>query len=170
MFQQINNWCTNKHYNFIVFHNDKTTMTRNYQTGPMHAQCTTFSRPNDKERKRDFDLDDWPLSAGETPLARHSPPNLLWKILLPSGVAVALFVISMPAACPSKMRLCRSTGWLWLLMSTPACALRKMSFFSRTPAHTHHSTRVCHSDITFSSCRSQISKTLGQVQTPKNQI
>lgn len=51
-----------------------------------------------------------PFCLGWTPLARHSPPNLLLKILFPSNVAVALFVISTPAALPSKIRLRRNMG------------------------------------------------------------
>uniref|UniRef100_A0A6B0U8P5 Putative secreted protein n=1 Tax=Ixodes ricinus TaxID=34613 RepID=A0A6B0U8P5_IXORI len=70
---------------------------------------------------------------GCTPLARQRPPKRLLKIWLNSRVAVALLVISTPAASPSKMRLRRSTGWLCVEMSTPAWALRKMSFSSSTP-------------------------------------
>ncbi len=75
-----------------------------------------------------------PLRLGATPLARQRPPNLLLKMRLPSSVAVAPLVISMPAAWPSKMRLRRSTGCDCVLTRTPACAFRKMSFSSRIPA------------------------------------
>lgn len=74
-----------------------------------------------------------PLTIGCTPLARHKPPNLLLKIWLNSKVAVALFVISTPAAKPSKIRLRLSIGCDWVDINTPACALRKMSFSSSMP-------------------------------------
>lgn len=38
-----------------------------------------------------------------------------------------------PAAKPSKMRFLRRIGWLLVLISTPACAFRKMSFSSSRP-------------------------------------
>lgn len=82
-------------------------------------------------------MGDWsraiPLRTGNTPLAKQRPPNLLLKTLLFSNVAEALLVISTPAAWPSKIRFFRRVGWLWLLMRTPAWALRKMSFSSNTP-------------------------------------
>ena len=77
-----------------------------------------------------------PFKMGATPLAKHSPPNLLLKTLLASSVAEAPFVISMPAAMPSKIRFRRRTGWLCVLINTPACAFRKMSFSSRIPDDT----------------------------------
>lgn len=51
-----------------------------------------------------------PFCFGWTPLARQSPPNLLLNILFPSNVAVALFVISIPAAFPSNIRFLRNDG------------------------------------------------------------
>lgn len=74
-----------------------------------------------------------PFCLGWTPLARHNPPNLLLKILFPSNVAVALFVISTPAAFPSKIRLRRNMGWLLVLIKTPAWAFLNISFSSRIP-------------------------------------
>lgn len=38
-----------------------------------------------------------------------------------------------PAAKPSKILFFRSTGWLLVLISTPACAFLKMSFSSSKP-------------------------------------
>lgn len=118
-----------------------------------------------------------------TPDARNNPPKRLLKIWLPSRVAVAWLVISIPsnnnnktvhitellvpiskAYCTSLRRVClhiyrvclntglqpvcrydppaakpsnilffRSTGWLLVLMSTPAWAFLKMSFSSNKP-------------------------------------
>lgn len=74
-----------------------------------------------------------PLVVGCTPLAKHKPPNRLLNIWLLSSVAVALLVISTPAASPSKIRFLLNTGWDCVEMSTPACALRNISFSSRIP-------------------------------------
>ena len=88
-----------------------------------------------------------PFNVGLTPLARHKPPNLLLNILFVSRVAVALFVISMPAACPSNILLPRKIGWLWVLINTPAWAFRKMSFSSRIPGNVY--TLLWHLNIFF---------------------
>ena len=74
-----------------------------------------------------------PFITGFTPLATDSPLNLLLNTLLPSRWAVALFVISTPAACPSKIRLRRNVGLLDVLINNPLCALRNMSFSSKIP-------------------------------------
>lgn len=74
-----------------------------------------------------------PLQIGVTPDARHNPPNRLLKIWLNSNVAVALLVISMPAASPSKIRFRRRIGCDCVEIKTPACALRKISFSSKIP-------------------------------------
>lgn len=76
---------------------------------------------------------DEPLQIGVTPDARQSPPNLLLKIWLNSNVAVALFVISMPAARPSNIRFRRRIGCDCVEIRTPACALRNISFSSKMP-------------------------------------
>ena len=74
-----------------------------------------------------------PVSIGWTPLARQSPPKRLLNIWFSSNVAVALFVISTPAASPSNIRFRLRIGWLCVDIRTPACALRKMSFSSKIP-------------------------------------
>lgn len=74
-----------------------------------------------------------PRMMGWTPLAKHKPPNLLLNIWLFSKVAVALFVISTPAASPSKIRLRLSTGCDCVDIKTPAWVFRKMSFSSSIP-------------------------------------
>lgn len=74
-----------------------------------------------------------PLQVGVTPEARHRPPKRLLNIWLSSNVAVALLVISIPAASPSKIRFLLRMGWDWVEIRTPAWALRKMSFSSKMP-------------------------------------
>ena len=74
-----------------------------------------------------------PLIVGCTPLAKHKPPNLFLKIWLNSNVAVALLVISTPAASPSNIRFLLSTGWDCVDIRTPACAFLNISFSSNTP-------------------------------------
>lgn len=112
-------------------------------------------------------VDELPFIVTLTPEARNRPPKRLLKIWLPSSVAVAWLVISIPggekgksapcankhkfarrvdffitcwpAAKPSKMRFLRSIGWLLVLISTPAWAFLKMSFSSSRPAEKHSS-------------------------------
>lgn len=81
---------------------------------------------------------DLPLWIGFTPDAKQRPPKRLLNIWLCSSVAVALLVISMPAARPSyiwfRLRLgWLCVGWLWVDIRTPACAFRKISFSSSNP-------------------------------------
>lgn len=89
------------------------------------------------------------LAMGCTPDARHRPPKRLLKIWLSSSVAVALLVISTPAAKPSNIRFLRNIGWDWVDMSTPAWALRNISFSSSTPENKKW--RVCYLVLTWKS-------------------
>lgn len=65
-----------------------------------------------------------PCKVGRQPAVPGPPPNLLFCRMLPSSVAVAPLVISIPAARPSRIRLRFSVGLDSVEMSTPACAFR----------------------------------------------
>lgn len=82
-----------------------------------------------------------PVRVGLTPLAKQSPPKRLLNIWFCSKVAVALLVISTPAARPSNILFFLNTGWLWVLIRTPAWAFRKMSFSSRIPESQYNKIR-----------------------------
>lgn len=73
------------------------------------------------------------LTMGCTPLAKQRPPKRLLNIWLLSKVAVALLVISTPAAKPSKILFRLNVGWLWVDIKTPAWAFLNISFSSKLP-------------------------------------